>query len=258
MQKQPTRSFSRKNKKILPIMLFMLGAVIVIAAGAGSVKVPFIQTMKIIVKNIGAAVIAVIEPVMAKVPFLKNAGTSLKNSGFLFQNAVFTEGHEQIIYLIRLPRVLMAVVTGAALSTSGAVMQCLFRNPMADPGILGVSSGAGLGAVIAIGMGLTAYSIYFLPLFASAGSLAAAFLIFVLSARKGKVPVMNLILSGIAVSMFLSAITTVLLSFISGDQVKQYILDGGHQTLEQVRSLGLWFCRLSCTTVLLLLAKELM
>jgi iron complex transport system permease protein len=259
LQKQPTRSFSRKNKKILPIMLFMLGAVIVLAAGAGSVKVPFIQTMKIIVKNLGAAVIAVIEPVMAKVPFLRNAGTSLKNSGFLFQNAVFTEGHEQIIYLIRLPRVLMAVVTGAALSTSGAVMQCLFRNPMADPGILGVSSGAGLGAVIAIGMGLTAYSIYFLPLFASVGSLAAAFLIFVLSARKGKVPVMNLILSGIAVSMFLSAITTVLLSFISGDQVKQYIFwTVGNLNRSRWESLGLVILPVViCTTVLLLLAKEL-
>jgi iron complex transport system permease protein len=259
LQKQHIQSFSRKNRKILPVMLLILGAVLIMASGAGSVKVPFLQTLKIIVKNIWAVIIAVIEPVMARVPFLKNAGTALRNSGLLFQNAVFEEGHEQIIYLIRLPRVLMAVVTGAALSTSGAVMQCLFRNPMADPGILGVSSGAGLGAVIAIGTGLTAYSIYFLPLFASIGSLSAAFLIFALSVRKGKVPVMNLILSGIAVSMFLSAVTTVLLSFISGDQVKQYIFwTVGNLNRSRWESLGLVILPvLICTTVLLLLAKEL-
>jgi iron complex transport system permease protein len=259
LQKRLTHSFSRRNKRILPAMLLILAAAAVLAAGAGSVAVPFVQTLKILVKNVGSAIIAVVRPVLSQVPVLENLVPVLENSGLLCQDVVFDPGYEQIIFFVRLPRVLLAVLTGAALSLSGAVMQGLFRNPMADPGILGVSSGAGLGAVIAIGTGLAARAIFFLPICASIGSLAASFLIFALSVRKGKIPVMNLILSGIAVSMFLSAVTTVLLSFISGDQVKQYIFwTVGNLNRSRWESIKLVIIPLIlCTTALLGLAKEL-
>ena len=182
------------KKTVLPLMLAVLAVLMIAATAAGAVGIPFIQTVKIILKNWG-----------------------------VLGGIAVPEGWESIIYFVRFPRVVTAALVGAGLAVSGTVMQGMFRNPMADPGILGVSSGAGLGAVIAIALGLTARSLYLMPLFASVGSLAAAMLIFLLSSRGGKIPVMNLILSGIAVSMFLGAITTMILTFIHGDQVKQFL-----------------------------------
>jgi iron complex transport system permease protein len=102
-------------------------------------------------------------------------------------------------------------------------MQGMFRNPMADPGILGVSSGASLGAVIAIALGLASRSIYVMPLFASLGALVTSFAIYLLASRKGKTPLVNLILSGMAVGMFLSSINTIILTYLHGNQVKQFL-----------------------------------
>ena len=184
----------KPQKKFIIAMLLALMAVVVFATAVGAVYVPFVQTVKIILKNFG---------------FIKNAE--------------FQSGHESIIFYIRFPRVLVAVMVGAALATSGAVMQGIFRNPMADPGTLGVSSGASLGAVVAIALGLTTRSLYVMPVFAAAGALTVAFVIFVLSLRSGKISPLTLILSGIAVSMFVNAITSVVLSFARSDQVKEYI-----------------------------------
>ena len=95
---------------------------------------------------------------------------------------------------------IVACIAGAALSACGAVMQGLFRNPMADPGVLGVSSGAGLGAIIAITTGIAARSIYTMPVFAAIGALCAVTVIYLLSLRRGRIAPLTLILSGIAVS----------------------------------------------------------
>jgi iron complex transport system permease protein len=184
----------KPQKKFIIAMLLALMAVVVFATAVGAVYVPFAQTVKIILKNFG-----------------------------LIKNAEFQSGQESIIFYIRFPRVLVAVMVGAALATSGAVMQGIFRNPMADPGTLGVSSGASLGAVVAIALGLTTRSLYVMPVFAAAGALTVAFVIFVLSLRSGKISPLTLILSGIAVSMFVNAITSVVLSFARSDQVKEYI-----------------------------------
>jgi len=184
----------KPQKKFIIAMLLALMAVVVFATAVGAVYVPFAQTVKIILKNFG-----------------------------LIKNSEFQSGQESIIFYIRFPRVLVAVMVGAALATSGAVMQGIFRNPMADPGTLGVSSGASLGAVVAIALGLTTRSLYVMPVFAAAGALTVAFVIFVLSLRSGKISPLTLILSGIAVSMFVNAITSVVLSFARSDQVKEYI-----------------------------------
>ncbi len=178
---------------VLTFLGVLLAACLVMAAAIGTIQVPVIHTGGIILKKLGII------------------------------NWQTQAGWESIIFYVRLPRVLLAALAGASLSVSGAVMQGMFRNPMADPGILGVSSGAGLGAVASIALGLAYRSLFMLPLFASAGAIAASLLIFMLAYREGKIPVMNLLLSGLAVSMFLSAITTVILMFISGDHVKQFI-----------------------------------
>lgn len=130
---------------------------------------------------------------------------------------------DAIIFLVRLPRVLAAALIGASLALSGAVMQGVLRNPMADPGIIGISGGAGLGAVIAIASGLSAHSLYFLPISASLGALAAAGIIFALTLGAGKMAVHTLILAGMAVSTFFGACTSLVLSFVSHDNVAQFV-----------------------------------
>lgn len=181
-------------KKILPVMLAALAALILAGIAVGTVYVPVDRVFSIILKNWG-----------------------------LLPNAEFPAGQEPIIYLVRFPRVIVAALVGAALATSGAVMQGMFRNPMADPGILGVSSGAGLGAVISIVLGLSARSMFLLPLFASVGAIAAVSVIYLLSVRQGRIPPLTLILSGIAVSTFIGAITSVILTNMKDYQMKAYI-----------------------------------
>lgn len=116
--------------------------------------------------------------------------------------------HQQIILDVRLPRILSALIIGAALSASGTVFQGVFRNPMADPYILGVSAGASVGAGIGIlwGAGISFLGFPIVPIAAFLTALATIFLVYNLSREGSRVPQMTLILVGIAVSIFLSAI----------------------------------------------------
>lgn len=133
----------------------------------------------------------------------------------------------QIWWNIRLPRVLLAVLVGSALALSGAVMQGLFRNPLADPGLLGISSGAALMVAISVVIPLTLPAVLALwwPMLAAfAGSLAVTAAIFVLS-RYGSSTLSRLLLVGIAINAVCGAAVGVL-SWISNDQ--------------QLRLLSLW------------------
>jgi iron complex transport system permease protein len=112
---------------------------------------------------------------------------------------------------IRLPRALLALVVGAALGASGAALQGLFRNPLAEPGVTGVTSSAGLGAVIALYFGLAAAAPALLPGFAIAGALIAAAILYFLS-RAGA-GVMALVLAGVAIASLATALTALALSF---------------------------------------------
>jgi len=112
---------------------------------------------------------------------------------------------------IRLPRAALGLVVGAALGASGASLQGLFRNPLASPDVTGVTSCAGLGAVVALYFGFAALSPALLPAFAIAGALASAAALYVL-ARKGA-GVMALVLAGVAISSLAVALTALALSF---------------------------------------------
>lgn len=120
--------------------------------------------------------------------------------------------YEVILFHLRLPRVLLAGLVGGSLALSGAVMQGVFRNPMADPGIIGVTSGGALGAVIAIYTGIAFAHPAALPALAFPGAAVAVFLVYGLATRGGRTPVSALLLSGIAVSSLLTAISSFLLS----------------------------------------------
>jgi iron complex transport system permease protein len=111
---------------------------------------------------------------------------------------------------IRLPRVLLGLVAGAALGTSGAVLQGLLRNPLAEPGVTGVSAFAALGAVIAMYFGLSNAFPLALPLLAITGALVSAALLFAVSARDSGI--LTLILAGVALSSLAGALTALALN----------------------------------------------
>src|SRR5712691_3440842 len=125
-----------------------------------------------------------------------------------------------ILFQLRLPRVLLAALVGAALAVAGTVFQALFRNPMADPAIIGVSSGAALGAIVVIlagwgaalgGMGVSAAAFL--------GALATAFLVYRLARLGPSVQVATLLLAGIAVAAIISAVISLVMTF-SGQEIR--------------------------------------
>jgi len=107
---------------------------------------------------------------------------------------------ETIVLDVRLPRVLTAVCVGAALGLSGTTLQGLFRNPLASPSVLGVSSGASLGAVCAIYFGLATTFVWSIPLFAFLGAGITTFVVYTIATDRGHTPMETLLLAGIAMS----------------------------------------------------------
>ncbi len=125
----------------------------------------------------------------------------------------------QFIWLkVRLPRIILSAIVGASLAISGTALQGLFRNPMAEPYIIGVSSGGALGAtlVLMFGEGLMFLSLS-LPVFAFLGALAATGLVYGLSRVDGRVSTTTLLLAGIAVSSFVSALISLLMALNGED-----------------------------------------
>lgn len=122
------------------------------------------------------------------------------------------ERYDTAIIDIRLPRIFMAALVGCALAVVGTVMQGFFRNPMADPYIIGVSSGAGVGAALYIVLGLGAtLGMLGLPIMAFIGAVLTVFLVYNIARIGGKVRVETLLLAGIAIASFFSAIIGLLL-----------------------------------------------
>ncbi len=145
-------------------------------------------------------------------------------TGLSLYDAAIADTTREIILNVRLPRVILAALVGASLAVAGATFQGLFRNPLADPYIIGVSSGAALGATIAIAWGITLGMGGFgaVPILAFAGGLGTIVLVYQLSRQGDFVPMMTLLLAGIAVSAFLSALVS-LNVFFSGERLHQVV-----------------------------------
>ncbi len=135
------------------------------------------------------------------------------------------EADTVVVWLIRAPRVLVAALVGAGLALAGVQMQGLFKNPLASPDILGTSTGAAFGAVLAIACGLATRSPLYVPLLAFLGALMALGAVYTIAMRPGHIPVATLLLAGMALSALLGAATSLVLSlqFVSY-QVAQEIL----------------------------------
>ena len=179
---------TRKKVITLSILLsILLGLVILFSIMVGSVKVKPLRSITILLQSILG---------------LKGAGT---------------ETERVIILSLRLPRALLAGLVGAGLSVSGAIFQALLRNPLADPYILGVSSGAAVGAIIAILMGLSTLSIG-LPLASFIGAFLTILIVFNFGRQDGKIHPNTLLLAGVIIGSFLSAL---IMFFISISQKEE-------------------------------------
>jgi iron complex transport system permease protein len=147
--------------------------------------------------------------------FLETAG--LRSGSLEFADRI-------VVFDIRMPRAVLGVLIGAALAVSGAIMQGVFRNPLADPGLVGVSAGAGLGAVsfIVLQTGMLApvamvFGLYAIPFAAFSGGLVSTLLLYRISTRHGRTSVATMLLAGIALGALAGAFTG-LLVFRADDQ----------------------------------------
>jgi len=135
-------------------------------------------------------------------------------------NHTWSEAEAIIIFQIRLPRTFMALLVGSGLAVAGVAMQALFKNPLADPYVLGASSGAGFGAALIISLGVV--SAIFVPLAAFAGAIIASFTVYALSMIGPRSSVSLLLLSGIALSTFFSALISYLM-FVAGSNLQELV-----------------------------------
>lgn len=136
----------------------------------------------------------------------------------------FGRREETVLMAIRLPRLVLGLIVGSALGVAGAVLQGLFRNPLADPALIGVSSGAAVGAVLMIVLGAPLALLlplwlgsYLIPLAAFAGGLLVTMLVYALAQRQGGTDVAILLLAGVAMNAIAAAVVGVMI-FVSTDQ----------------------------------------
>ena len=124
-----------------------------------------------------------------------------------------SSAHEIIVFELRLPRLTLALLVGSSLAVAGVVMQAFFQNPMAAPSIIGISSGASLGATVAVvtGLSIGVAGLGAVPLAAFVGALGATALVYVLSRRGGRTPVGVLLLTGIAMGALFSSLAALVL-----------------------------------------------
>ncbi|MFB6310189.1 MAG: vitamin B12 ABC transporter permease BtuC [Salinirussus sp.] len=190
-------------------LLAALVGVAVASAGVGPVSLEPITVAKACLNAVGlpvgvdvGSVTAALGPVTVPIP------TVAPTYWYPFDLAVPTTA-ETIVRQLRLPRIALAAVVGFALAAAGTVMQGFFRNPMADPSIIGVSAGAAVGAVAVIALPLTVP--FGLHAAAFVGAVAAAFTVYLIATRNGRTPVATLLLAGIAVQTFLGAVVSYLL-----------------------------------------------
>lgn len=188
----------RKKKQVISILILivLLLGIIIIALHLGTIKVPVLGGLQSIWQGLGIPV-TVTNPLEPE--------------------------QEAVLWYIRMPRILIGLMVGASLALAGAVMQGIFSNPLADPGIMGVSAGASLGAVIAISLGLTSMGMFYMPMFAFVGAFMAVSITILLTMRGGRVETATLLLAGVAISMLLGAFTSGILTLMNEYRLCEFL-----------------------------------
>ena len=128
---------------------------------------------------------------------------------------------ESVLWNVRFPRIVLALLIGASLGCAGALMQGVFGNPLAEPGVIGVSSGAAVGAVGAIALGVDFLGTWTVSVFAFVAGLATVLLVYAMSRSGGRTEVVTLILTGIAVNAFGGAVIGLFLFFADTAAIQQ-------------------------------------
>ncbi|CAM5558666.1 ABC transporter permease [Streptomyces pilosus] len=128
---------------------------------------------------------------------------------------------ESVLWNVRFPRIVLALLVGASLGCAGALMQGVFGNPLAEPGVIGVSSGAAVGAVAAIALGLNFAGNWTVPVLAFVAGLSTVLLVYGMSRSGGRTEVVTLILTGIAVNAFAGALIGLFLFFADTAAINQ-------------------------------------
>ena len=156
---------------------------------------------------------------------LSHIGEIIKQQIIAPQTTNIPHWQHSIIMDVRLPRVLIALFAGASLALCGLVMQGMFRNPLASPSVLGVSSGASLGAVIAIYLGFSLISAWAIPLFAFIGAGISLAIVYRVASNRGQTSIATLLLSGVAISALnVAAISLLLALSLSNWDVARMII----------------------------------
>jgi iron complex transport system permease protein len=209
-------------KIIIVLLLFALLLTIIISLNVGYAQISFTDILSILGEQF---------------PILDN----------IIDTSLITQQNTSIILQIRLPRIIAGALVGAALAASGVVYQGVFKNPMADSYVLGVSAGAAVGASLSIvfGAGLPIFGFRLVQVAAFFGALISMFIVYNISRVGTRVPITTLLLSGIAVNFFLYAIVA-LVEVIAGDELTAIIfwLIGGFSNV-------LWFDIFSVTPFIL-------
>lgn len=170
-----------------------------------------------------AAVLASAGTGQLSIPPQEVIGSVLHRIGITWLPMPSHEAGDAALWTIRFPRVAMAVLVGIGLSVSGLIMQAIFGNPLAEPGVIGISSGAAVGAGLAIVFGLTIFGEWTTAIFAFLAGLAATMLVYTMSRADGRTEVVTLVLTGIAVNAVGGAAIAAL-TFIGDTQSREAIV----------------------------------
>ncbi len=184
----------RSRPALFPVLLLLLIGATLLNAGLGAVRIPPLEAVAIVLRHLGVHL-----------------------------DVAVTPQQDAVLWAIRLPRIVMAGLVGGALALAGAVLQGIFRNPLAEPGLIGVSAGSALGAVAAIVVGFTALGPASLPLAGFIGGLLATLAVYRFARYGGRTEVVTLILAGVALNAIAGALTGLLLFLANDAQLRNVI-----------------------------------
>jgi iron complex transport system permease protein len=197
------RSRRVRRAVLLPVLAGLLLVAVLLNLGVGAVPIAPAEVIGILADRLGRWL-------------------GLPLGAWLGTGDGHTDQQAAVLVAIRAPRVVLCALVGAALAVSGAALQGVFRNPLADPSVIGVSSGAAVGAVAAIVFGIGGsvlgggFGAAATPIAAFAGGLVAAVAVYAMSRRDGRTEVVTMVLTGVAVSAICGAVVG-LLTFLADD-----------------------------------------
>lgn len=231
-------TFIRKRKYYRSALIgsfIVLMCLIIFSSTMGAAKISFLESIRI---------------VMSKIPVIGE---------FILNNEV-EKSHYLIVLKIRMPRILLGALVGMGLSVVGSAFQGMFRNPMADPYVLGISSGAALGATAAIVLGLeyTVLGFGFITVCAFAGAILTTYFVYNIAKVGSKIPTVTLLLAGIAIGFLLSSIISIIMIFNRNqiENIVYWIM--GSVSAASWNQVGMLFpVVLACTTVITAFSREL-